>query len=64
MGVLRKIGGIILAYVLGGVIMYFLLLNGFVSINEGNVIIDILHMIFNPVILAVNFIFWTLPFVP
>ena len=63
MGVLRKIGGIILAYVIIGVILYFLLLNDIISINVGNILVDLLYTIFSPVILATNFIYMTLPFI-
>ena len=63
MGILRKIGGVILAYVIIGVIMYILLLTDIISINSGNIIIDLLYTIFSPIILVINFIYMTLPFV-
>jgi len=64
MGVLRKLGGVVLAYVIIGIIMYILLLNDIISINSGNMIIDFLYTIFSPIILTINFIYLTLPFVP
>lgn len=63
MGVLRKIGGVILAYLILGVIMYFLLLNGVITYNDGNAVVDILYTIFYPIIWISNFIYMTLPFV-
>ncbi|MHA1849918.1 MAG: hypothetical protein ACTSW8_01505, partial [Candidatus Thorarchaeota archaeon] len=62
MGVLKKIGLAILVYVILGVIFTILLLNDIISINDGNVVVDILHTIFYPIIIPTNFLYVTLPF--
>ncbi len=64
MGVLRKLGLGILVYVIIGVVLTILLLNDIISIHDGNILIDILFMIFQPVILLVNFLYYTMPFLP
>ncbi|MGY5873747.1 MAG: hypothetical protein RTV72_15980 [Candidatus Thorarchaeota archaeon] len=62
MGVLRKIGLAILVYLVIGVVMTFFILNDIISIHDGNILIDILYTIFNPIIIATNFLYVTLPF--
>ena len=62
MGVLKKIGLAILVYVILGVIFTILLLNDIISINDGNVVVDILHTIFYPIIIPTNVLYVTLPF--
>ncbi len=64
MGVLRKLGLGILVYVVIGVVLTILLLNDIISIHDGNILIDILFMIFQPIILIVNFLYFTIPFLP
>ncbi len=64
MGVLRKLSLAILVYVIIGVILTILLLNDIISIHDGNILIDIIFMIFQPIILIVNFLYVTLPFLP
>lgn len=64
MGVLKKIGLVILLYVILGVIFTILLLNDIISINAGNILIDFLRTIFYPIIIPTNFIIATLPFLP
>ncbi|MCK4567812.1 MAG: hypothetical protein KAU48_10950 [Candidatus Thorarchaeota archaeon] len=64
MGVLRKLGLGILVYVIIGVVLTILLLNDIISIHEGNILINILFMIFQPIIILVNFLYYTMPFLP
>jgi hypothetical protein len=64
MGVLKKVGVVIGLYVILGVIFYLLIQNDIVSIHENNFFVDILYTIFSPVIIATNFLYVTLPFVP
>ncbi|MFW9844374.1 MAG: hypothetical protein ACFFEV_07350 [Candidatus Thorarchaeota archaeon] len=62
MGVLRKLGIVILLYVILGIVFTFLLLNDIVSIHDGNILIDVLFTILQPIIIATNFLYVTLPF--
>ena len=64
MGVLRKLGIAIFVYVIIGVLLTILLLNDIISINDGNILINILFMIFQPIIILVNFLYYTIPFLP
>jgi len=64
MGVLRKLSLAILVYVIIGVALTVLLLNDIISINDGNILINILFMIFQPIIILVNFLYYTIPFLP
>jgi len=64
MGVLRKLGILILVYVILGIIFTALLLNDIVSIHDGNIFIDILYQIFWPVIFIANFLYVTTPLLP
>lgn len=64
MGVLRKIGLAILAYVILGVIFTILLLNYIISRNTGNILVDILFLIFQPIVLITNLLYVTFPFLP
>ena len=64
MGVLRKLSLAILVYVIIGVALTVLLLNDIISINDGNILINILFMIFQPIIILVNFLYITIPFLP
>jgi len=64
MGLLRKLGVVILLYVILGVIFTALLLNDIVSIHDGNIFIDILDQIFWPIIFIANFLYVTMPFLP
>lgn len=64
MGVLRKLGLIVLVYVITGVIFALILLNGIISIHDGNILINILFWIFQPVIFITNILYHTLPFLP
>ncbi len=63
MGILRKLGLAILAYVILGVVFYFLLQNGIISIHEENILVDFAYSVFYPVIIVTNFLYVTLPFV-
>lgn len=60
MGVLRKLILAILVYVIIGVVLTILLLNDIISIHDGNILISILFMIFQPIILVVNFLYFTM----
>ncbi len=62
MGALRKLGLGILVYMAIGVVLTILLLNDIISIHDGNILISILFMIFQPIILLVNFLYYTMPF--
>ena len=64
MGVLRKLGVVIVLYVIFGVIITTLLLNDIINIHDGNIFIGILYQIFWPVIFLANFLYVTLPFMP
>ena len=64
MGVLRKLSLAIIVYVIIGVVLTILLLNDIISIHDDNLLIDILFMIFQPIILIVNFLYFTIPFLP
>jgi len=64
MGVLRKLGILILVYVILGIIFTALLLNDIVSIHDGNIFIDILYQIFWPVIFIANLLYVTTPLLP
>lgn len=64
MGALRKIGSILLVYIVLGIIFSLLILNDIISIHEGNVIIVILFWIFQPVIYVFNILYHTFPFLP
>jgi len=64
MGVLRKLGILILVYVILGIIFTALLLNDIVSIHDGNIFIDILDQIFWPVIFIANLLYVTTPLLP
>ena len=64
MGVLRKIGIAIFVYVIIGVLLTILLLNDIISINDGNILVNILFTIFQPIIILTNFLYYTIPFLP
>ncbi|TFH04609.1 MAG: hypothetical protein E4H14_14370 [Candidatus Thorarchaeota archaeon] len=64
MGALRKIGLVILAYVILGVIFTVLLLNDIIIRNNGNILVDILFLIFQPIVLITNLLYITFPFLP
>ena len=64
MGVLRKLSLAIIVYVIIGVVLTILLLNDIISIHDGNILINILFTIFQPIILVVNFLYYTVPFLP
>ncbi|MHA1576586.1 MAG: hypothetical protein ACTSU3_04430 [Candidatus Thorarchaeota archaeon] len=64
MGVLRKLGLAVLVYVIIGAIFAILLLNDITSIHDGNILINILFWIFQPVIFITNILYHTLPFLP
>ncbi len=61
MGVLRKLGIVILVYVVLGIIFTFLLLNDIVSIHDGNILVNILNLIFQPIIPVANLLYYMLP---
>ncbi|TFH06066.1 MAG: hypothetical protein E4H14_11525 [Candidatus Thorarchaeota archaeon] len=62
MGALRKIGLVILAYVILGVIFTVLLLNGIIIRNDGNILVDIFYWVLLPIILITNLLYATVPF--
>lgn len=62
MGVVRKLGLAILVYIILGVIFTIMLLNDIISINDGNILINTLFWIFQPVILITNILYHTIPF--
>ena len=64
MGIVRKLSLAIIVYVIIGVVLTILLLNEIISIHDDNILIDILFMIFQPIILVVNFLYYTIPFLP
>jgi len=64
MGVLRKLGIAIFVYVIIGVLLTILLLNDIISINDGNILVNILFTIFQPIIILTNFLYYTIPFLP
>ena len=64
MGVLRKLGIVILVYAILGVIFTFLILNDTISIHDDNILIAFLYQIFWPVIFVTNFLYITIPFLP
>ena len=61
MGVLRKLGIVILVYAVLGIIFTFLLLNDIISIHDGNILVNILHLIFQPIIPVANLLNYMLP---
>ena len=63
MGVLKKIGLLILAYVIMGVVYTILLLNDII-IRDGNILIETIHIILTPIVLPTNFLYQTMPFLP
>lgn len=62
MGAVRKIGMIILAYLVLGVIFSILILTDIISIHDGNIVVVVLFWIFRPVVYVTNILYATFPF--